>query len=147
MVVQSILPGEVSAAISDSYPFGNLVIIETPIRFLPVELSDSLQVDREKSLYTLYAHLENPPEVNLDQQVESCTPIGTVGKSGNAGIYHLHMETRSGNPDAQFPVMGYYLENLTDEQKTYYELWRISGEFQLMDPMTILDPKWSQASE
>ncbi len=147
MVVQSILPGEVSAAISDSYPFGNLVIIETPIRFLPDELSDSLQLDREKSLYTLYAHLENPPEVNIEQQVESCTPIGTVGKSGNAGIYHLHLETRSGVPGAQFPVMGYYLGDLTDEQKTYYELWRISGEFQLLDPMAILDQKWAPASQ
>ena len=146
VVVQSILSGRIAASISDSYPFGNMVIVETPFRHLPQELTNTLQVDREESLYTLYAHLENVPEVNLGEMVNSCEPLGAVGRSGNAGINHLHLETRSGSPGAEFPVMGYYLDDLTDEQKTNYERWRMSGEFKLLDPMIILDPKWSPDS-
>jgi murein DD-endopeptidase MepM/ murein hydrolase activator NlpD len=143
VIVQSITYGKVAASISDSYPFGNMVIIETPFRYLPVELIDTLLVKREDSLYTLYAHLENAPDVELGDQVSSCDQLGTVGRSGNAGIYHLHLETRSGKPGAQIPVMGYYLDDTTEEQKKYYEGWRTSGDFQLLDPMLILDPKWS----
>ncbi|MFN2174843.1 MAG: M23 family metallopeptidase [Anaerolineales bacterium] len=147
VIVQSILIGKIAASISNTYPFGNMVIVETPFRFLPVELTDTLQVNRDNSLYVLYAHLENTPEVNLNDQVNPCTPIGAVGKSGNAGIYHLHLETRSGKPGAQFPVMGYYFEDATEEQKSYYEKWRVSGEFLLLDPMVILDPKWTTIDE
>ena len=143
VIVQSIMPGRVAASIKDSYPFGNMVIIETPLQYLPTELIDVLQTERELSLYTLYAHLENAPDVALGNQVKSCEKIGAVGRSGNAGIYHLHLETRTGKPGEQFPVMGYYLDDTSEEQKKYYERWRMSADFSLLDPMLVLDPKWS----
>jgi murein DD-endopeptidase MepM/ murein hydrolase activator NlpD len=139
-VVQSVMPGVTAAAILDSFPFGNIAIIETPFIDLPDSLTVRLQIKPGESLYILYAHLEQPPMVPLGEYVPACHPLGSVGKSGNAGVTHLHLETRIGRSDARFPVMSYYLKGSTPEEEEYYILWRTSGEFRHLDPMELLLP-------
>jgi murein DD-endopeptidase MepM/ murein hydrolase activator NlpD len=138
VVVQSVLAGKVAAAISESFPFGNLVIIETPNEILPVEVKEKFGIKPDESLYLLYAHLQDPPPVRLGAQIQACQPIGAVGKSGNAGVAHLHLETRIGPAGVQFPEMGYYRAEATADQKRYYTLWRTSGIFRHFDPMALL---------
>ena len=140
VVVQSVVPGVTAAAISDSFPFGNFAIIETPFIDLPDSLTVVLQIKPGESLYTLYAHLEQTPMVALGEYIHACHPLGSVGKSGNAGVTHLHLETRIGKSGAQFPVMSNYLEDTTPEEEEYYVLWRTSGEFKHFDPMDLLLP-------
>jgi len=140
--VQTILPGIVASSIGGSFPFGNMVIVETPYEYLPAQMSKELQINPLESLYTLYAHMEETLMVTLGEQVLACSQIGTVGRSGNAGIFHLHLETRVGKQGAQFPVMGYYLDENTAEEKEFYLLWRTSGEFRHFDPMLVLDRRW-----
>jgi murein DD-endopeptidase MepM/ murein hydrolase activator NlpD len=139
-VVQSVIPGVTAAAISDSFPYGNTAIIETPFIDLPDSLTVRLQIKPGESLYTLYAHLEHTPMVALGEYIPACHPLGSVGKSGNAGVTHLHFETRIGRSGARFPEMSYYLEDTTPEEEKYYILWRTSGEFRHFDPLELLLP-------
>lgn len=138
VVVQSVLPGTVAASLKDSFPFGNLVIIETPGSQLPDWLRARFGFAEGESLYILYAHLDQAPLVELGQAVQERQPLGQVGKSGNAGIAHLHLETRIGPAGIVFPVMGYYLAGDTPEEQENYLLWRTSGAFRHFDPMQLL---------
>jgi len=140
VAVQSVMPGVTAATISDSFPYGNFAIIETPFIDLPDSLTVRLQIKPGESLYTLYAHLERTPLVALGEYIPACHPLGSVGKSGNAGVTHLHFETRIGKSGVRFPVMSYYLEDSTPEEEEYYILWRTSGEFRHFDPMELLLP-------
>jgi murein DD-endopeptidase MepM/ murein hydrolase activator NlpD len=137
--VQSVLPGRVAAALSNTFPFGNLVIIETPNQALPEFVKTSLGISPQQSLYLLYAHMDGAPLVTPGAAVTSCQPIGKVGKSGNAVEPHLHLETRTGPPGATFESMGYYQATNTEEEKANYLLWRTSGTFQHMNPMNLLN--------
>jgi murein DD-endopeptidase MepM/ murein hydrolase activator NlpD len=136
--VQSALPGVVAAAVRDSFPFGNLVIIETLYVDLPSPLRQALGMDAGESLYVLYAHMGKPPEVKPGDGVIACQPLGVVGKTGNAGVAHLHFETRLGPPGATFASMRYYDVHATQEEKDNYELWSMSGVFRHFDPMKLL---------
>jgi murein DD-endopeptidase MepM/ murein hydrolase activator NlpD len=134
------MPGVTAASISDSFPYGNFAIIETPFIDLPDSLTARLQIKPGESLYALYAHLERTPMVPLGEYVPACHPLGSVGKSGNAGVTHLHLETRIGKSGAKFPVMSNYLKETTPEEEQYYNLWRTSSEFRHFDPMELLLP-------
>jgi len=140
VVVQSVMPGVTAATISDSFPYGNIAIIETPFIDLPDSLTVRLQIKPGESLYILYAHLEQPPMVALGEYIPACHPLGSVGKSGNAGVTHLHFETRIGRSGVRFPVMSYYLADTTPEEEENYFLWRTSGEFMHFDPLELLLP-------
>jgi len=137
--VQSVLPGRVAASLTETFPFGNLVIIETSSEYLPEELRSALGITPQRSLYLMYAHMESSPEVMLGQNVSACQPIGKVGKSGNAVEPHLHLETRTGPPGAVFQSMGYYQADHTEQEKANYLLWRTSGTYQHFDPMWLLN--------
>ena len=65
--VQSVLPGRVAAALPDTYPFGNMVIIETRYEELSPELLQRMPVSPGESLYSLYAHLQAAPLVALER--------------------------------------------------------------------------------
>jgi murein DD-endopeptidase MepM/ murein hydrolase activator NlpD len=136
--VQSIFPGRVALSLVDKFPYGNFVIVETPYAVLPVELAKQLPLAPGESLYSLYAHMEEPPRVALGEPVEACQLLGKVGKSGNAGVAHLHLETRSGPPGQQFTSMEYYDIHATQEEKDNYLRWRISWDFKHFDPMLVL---------
>ena len=137
--VQSVLAGRVAASLSDTFPFGNLVIIETSNQALPQAVKSTLGLTPEQSLYLLYAHMDAPPLVAPGSQVAACQLIGQVGKSGNAVEPHLHLEVRSGPPGATFDSLGYYQAENTEQEKANYLLWRTSGVFQHMDPMLLLN--------
>lgn len=136
--VQSILTGRVAAAINDSFPFGNLVIVESAKENLPVDLLQKLNLEAGKSLYILYAHLQSPPLVQPGDAVQACQALDAVGKSGNAGVAHLHLETRIGPAGTLFSGMAYYTPQANPQDRENYVLWRKSGVFQHFDPMILL---------
>lgn len=136
--VQSILPGRAAAVLNDLYPYGNMVMVETPLIDIPETLVEDLEIPAGESLYILYAHMNQPPMVSLGEQVQVCQPLGEVGMSGNTDIPHLHVETRFGPSGHVFKSMRYYDTRATLEELADYELWRTSGEFQHFDPMVLL---------
>jgi murein DD-endopeptidase MepM/ murein hydrolase activator NlpD len=138
--VQSVLSGRVVAAISDSFPYGNMVIVETPASDLPRNLAVQLGIEEGESLYTLYAHLGAAPLVALGEAVTACQPLGEVGKSGNAGVPHLHLEMRIGSENRQLASMAFYSTQTTQEERDNYVLWRMSGAFRHFDPISVLAP-------
>jgi murein DD-endopeptidase MepM/ murein hydrolase activator NlpD len=140
MGVQSIFAGRVAASIAGSFPYGNVVIIEIPASDLPPELVEQLGIIGGESLYALYAHMGAAPIVSLGDSVTACQPLGEVGKSGNAGVPHLHLEMRIGPANQQFASMAFYSTQTTQEERDNYTLWRMSGEFRHFDPMIVLAP-------
>jgi murein DD-endopeptidase MepM/ murein hydrolase activator NlpD len=136
--VQSVLSGSVAMALVDTFPYGNVVIIETLRNALPPDLVQDLQIAQNESLYVLYAHMENSPEVKLDQNVNACQPLGEVGMSGNAGVPHLHIETRIGPTGTRFSGMRFYDTQATQLERDNYLLWRTSGIYRHFNPMDLL---------
>jgi murein DD-endopeptidase MepM/ murein hydrolase activator NlpD len=136
--VQSVLKGQVAAAIVDSFPYGNTLIIETSGAALPAALASQIHIASGESLYVLYAHMERPSALRLGDNIDACQPLGNVGKSGNAGGAHLHIETRLGPSGTRFAGMGYYKAWASEEQRSNYLLWRTSGTYRHFDPMTVL---------
>jgi murein DD-endopeptidase MepM/ murein hydrolase activator NlpD len=136
--VQAVLFGTVAAAVHDSFPYGNLVIIETPYWHLPKDLVEELGIEPTESLYHLYGHLQGDLRVELGQRVTCCQVIGTVGASGNTEAPHLHLETRIGPIGQLFPVMSAFSDGVTGEQRANYVLWRTSMVFQHFDPMRLM---------
>lgn len=136
--VQSVLAGRVAMALSETFPYGNVVIVESPRDLLPANQSRDLGVGIGESLYILYAHFENSPEVRSGQEIAACQPLGEVGLSGNAGVPHLHIETRIGPSGTEFHGMRFYDTHATQEEKDTYLLWRINGVYRHFNPMDLL---------
>ncbi|MBE0409948.1 MAG: M23 family metallopeptidase [Anaerolineales bacterium] len=137
-VIQSILSGVVRMVLHDRFPYGNTVVIETPSFSLPSNLVTELGIEAGESIYTLYAHLDNLPLVNLGDTVNACDQLGEVGLSGNTDIAHLHIETRLGSSGTIFESMMFYSTSATIEEMENYKLWRTSGVFRHFDPMILL---------
>ncbi len=137
--IQAVLGGVVAAAVADTFPFGNLVIVETPVEMLPLDQRAAFEIDEGKSLYLLYAHLgPNSPAVQLGERVESCATLGYAGKTGNTEATHLHLETRVGPSGARFSEFSAFRESDSNEAKANYRLWRTSGTFLHFDPLRLL---------
>lgn len=136
--VNSVMPGVVVASLSDTFPYGNFVIIETPGSWLSVQWLEALKMTENHSIYHLYAHLQSKPLVSLGQDVTKCQPIGKVGKSGNTEAAHLHLEMRIGLSGGVFPSMYGLLKDAPEEARKNYNLWRSSGFYQHFDPMFLL---------
>lgn len=135
--VQAVLPGRVASMLEDLYPYGNMVIIETPAEKLPLDLLEQIGLEPNKSLYILFAHMNASPLVKLGETVQACQPLGEVGMSGNTDIPHLHLETRIGPPGVVFKSMRFYDTRATQEEMDNYVLWRTSGVFRHFDPMVL----------
>ena len=136
--VQSILPGKVAAALTNTFPYGNFVIIETPYELLPAELVSKFDINQDQSIYALYAHLNGEPYVKFEEKVEECQIIGEVGKSGNTEAPHLHFETRIGPSNHIFTSMACFVPEANAVDRANYRLWRTSGYFNHFDPMDLL---------
>jgi murein DD-endopeptidase MepM/ murein hydrolase activator NlpD len=136
--VQAVLPGTVATVLDDLYPYGNMVIVETPQDSLPVDIVELLEFSKGESLYLLYAHMNQTPMVVLGETVEACQPLGEVGMSGNTDIPHLHLETRLGPAGTVFESMRFYSTSATIEEMESYVLWRTSGVYRHFDPMILL---------
>ena len=136
--IQSVFPGKVAASISNSFPFGNMVIIETPGTNIPEPIRMRFNIQDDESLYVLYAHMQSPTVLELGQDVQPCQVLGQVGKTGNAGVAHLHLEMRHGPAGVQFPVMSYYKAGDTPAEQANYLRWATSGAFKHFNPMDML---------
>jgi murein DD-endopeptidase MepM/ murein hydrolase activator NlpD len=137
--VQSVLAGRVAMALEDTFPYGNVVIVETAFADLPAGLVEALHIPGGQSLYLLYAHLEvESLQVKPGDPVTACQLVGAVGRTGNTQAYHLHLETRLGPPGTTFTGMSAFTDTATDDEKRNYRTWRISGKYQHFDPMQLL---------
>lgn len=157
--VQSVLPGRVVQVVDDRFPYGNMILIETPLNALSTDLIRSLSIptpipeenidawstcakdmspiawsEDSKSLYLLYSHLESRPDFQVGDAVGCGQIIGAVGITGNSVAEHLHLEMRIGPSNAQFGSIATYTEQATAEERYNYCIWSISGRFQAIDP-------------
>ncbi len=160
--VHLVLSGKVAGVVADRFPYGNAVLVETPLESLPAEWLAQLQLPtpgptltphsaltcpaalapvlnaEKRSLYLVYAHLGQPVQFQVGDALECGQQIGVIGSSGNALNPHLHLEARIGPGGARFSSMAHYDNTATLEEMSNYCLWRISGLFQLIDPVRIL---------
>lgn len=161
--VLGVFSGVVRSVVNNRPPYGNMIIIETPMENFseqfqselvnkenfdnlphhtnlncPEYLSQNDLVDiHSLSLYTLYAHLFEFPEFSLGQTIINGTPIGKVGNSGLSGNPHLHLEFRIGPSNFEFEEMAHYDNSSNQKEMENYCLWRVSGFFYQIDPMDI----------
>ena len=102
--IYSALPGKVAAVLPNQLPYGNAIIIETPLNNLPSDWMGTLQLPapiptvppapvmmctlpvqpanwdvNDRSLYVLYAHLYQPAIVKAGDNVKCGQQIGGVG--------------------------------------------------------------------
>jgi murein DD-endopeptidase MepM/ murein hydrolase activator NlpD len=161
--VHSALKGEVVTIIKDKYPYGNAIIIETPINQISNTLLEIISVPSvqptvvpdpkfvwttgelpfelsatDRSIYIYYAHLMYPSDLVPGDIVECGQQIGFVGNTGDSSNPHLHFETRVGPSGARFESMAYYTAQSTQTERYNYVVWRVSNLFQPFDPMKLL---------
>ena len=159
--VYAILPGRVALTLEDHYPYGNAIIIETPLSALPEGMQQTLLAGYETvpedleyqyncpdvptptltgdyALYHLYAHLGSPVAFAKGDEITCGQLLGNVGNSGWSSNPHLHLETRLGPSGLEIPTMAHYQSDATEEQLGNYCLWRSSGYYQVVDPYDIL---------
>lgn len=169
--VQSMLPGKVVQVGEDRFPFGNMILIETPLSRLSADFLKALPIptpipeesiemwstcdqdaapipwsDDSKSVYILYSHLESKPDFLIGETVACGQQIGAVGITGNSVAEHLHLEIRIGPSDAQFGTIAMYTNDVyteapTSEERYNYCIWTISGRFQAFDPASFWKDK------
>ena len=158
--ILSILPGTVAATITTTDPYGNMILIETPLKDIapnllskfklpthaattplntrlgcsPVKPLDSWN-ETDKSLYILYAHMNKPSSLAIGSPVQTGEQIGEVGNTGMSSGPHLHLEMRIGPGDVRFTRMGHYARTTTTEERQNYCTWRVSGIFDLFNPL------------
>lgn len=160
--IHAVLEGTVISVNRDIPPYGYTVIIETPLEQLSPAWQDAWQLpapipplpavsaltcpelptppewDRnQRALYLLYAHMDQPPAVQAGQSITCGQPIGVVGTSGASVNDHLHLEGRIGPAGASFASLGHYSTAATEEERHNYCVWRVSGWFQLIDPLLL----------
>ena len=136
--VTAVLSGKVAASQAKRPPYGNMVIIETTYEELPKEIILKLDIQPWESLYHLYAHFQEAPEIVLGERVTGGQTLGKVGKTGyNIVVAHLHFETRLGPSGVIFERMARYEINATEEELATYKRWRTSGTFRHFDPMEL----------
>jgi len=161
--VYAILGGQVAAVIMDRFPYGNAVMIETPLETLPVEWLAEYQLptpaptlpphpaltcpqvdiglelkNGDRSLYLLYAHMQSQVDYKLGERFDCGERLGTIGQSGNALNPHVHIEMRLGPSGARFEGLAHYETRASPAEMSAYCIWRVSGVFQLIDPMELL---------
>lgn len=162
--VNALMSGKVASVIVNRFPYGNGIILETPLRKIPAEWVNMLDLPAiqsvdlssstltcpsmspivvsenpgERSLYFLYAHLKNPPMIKLGDLVVCGQQLGNIGNTGNSINPHLHLEVRLGMENITLGGMAHYDASATVDEMNTYCLWRISGYFQRIDPMKII---------
>jgi len=161
--VRAVLDGTVTTILNDRYPYGNAILIETPLEMIDPAILARLQIpeiaptvvpdnrnicpaldqpptwdENKRSLYFIYAHLRTAPSFSVGDQVICDQKIGEVGNTGNSVNPHLHLELRIGPSDLVLSSMAKYDTRATEQEIYNYCLWRLSNQFQLIDPMQLL---------
>ncbi len=163
--VEAALSGQVVMILHDRFPYGNAVLIETPLDpalsypwpasvlptpgptlaprsalTCPTDVAPPAfePTQPQRSLYLLYAHLQDLADLQPGQAIHCGDPIGKVGSSGNALNPHLHLEMRVGPQNAPWDGMAHYDASASPAEMSAYCLWRVSGWFQLVDPLQVL---------
>lgn len=162
--IHSVLSGTVAAVVNDRLPYGNMIIIETPLRdvppawiaanslpqVIPTVTSDGRLSCPEtglfpawdtsnRSLYLAYGHMFAPTPLKLGEAVQGNAVIGAVGNTGHSSNPHLHLEVRIGPAGARFEDAIAHKETTATAQEMFnYCLWRISSTFQTVDPIPLL---------
>jgi murein DD-endopeptidase MepM/ murein hydrolase activator NlpD len=149
--------------VSGRFPYGNALLVETPLDLLPAAWVEELELPalpatpqsnntltcptpaalpewdpQKRSLYLLYAHMLEPPALQAGDLVSCGQVIGAIGNSGNALNPHLHLEARVGPAGARFPGMAHYDASARPEEMSAYCQWRVSGSFVTFDPLLLL---------
>jgi murein DD-endopeptidase MepM/ murein hydrolase activator NlpD len=164
--VFSTLQGKVIAVLNQKQVYGNAIIIETPLEQIPSAWLSQLQLPEiaptvvpnqrltcplikdgpnshldvtKRSLYLLYAHLEQPPTMQIGDMVNCGQQIGVVGNSGKSTNPHLHFEVRIGPSGAVFEGLAHYDASATEIERYNYCVWRVSNLFELTDPMKLIN--------
>lgn len=138
--VLAVVDGTISTIIHNRPPYGDMVMLETPYEHIPTKIIANHKIPVGDSLYTVYAHLQNIQQLIIGQEVNCGHQIAETGLTGMTDGPHLHFETRWGPARASFPVMAYYLSNVTADEVKNYTIWRMSGKYQLFDPFELLNP-------
>jgi murein DD-endopeptidase MepM/ murein hydrolase activator NlpD len=157
--VQAVLAGRTAAVIPDRFPYGNAILIETPLDEIPPAVRlPPIQPDvltgqplsltcpepfaeieslDDLSLYLLYAHLSQTPLYSAEDPIACGQELGVIGDSGNALNPHLHLEARIGPAGARFESLAHYHPSASILEMQNYCLWRISGLFVPFNPLII----------
>lgn len=161
--VDSIINGQVVMVMNDRFPYGNAVLIESTYDTLPPRWQEIIsnepvpanwgaapaltcpsgwdrdpETKSDPSIFVLYAHMENPPEVNQGQLLKCGEHIGSIGMSGNALSPHLHIEIRYGPLSGLIKSMAHYDVSASIDEMSNYCRWRVSGWYRLLDPISLL---------
>jgi len=136
--VQAVFSGKVSGIVDNRPPVGNALIIETSFSEIPDIIARMIGIKPDQSLYQLYGHNVQKSDLQIGDVVTSGDIIGHVGRSQTVEA-HLHYETRIGPPNVIFESFAYYTGDITPEEQTNYERFRMSGEFKSFNPMIIFN--------
>lgn len=161
--VQAVLSGSVAMVTEDRFPYGFALLVETSLEALPAAWLRQYPAptpaptrpppaaltcpaitpapawnETRRSLYLLYAHLQEKAAYQPGETIECGESIGKIGQSGNALHPHLHLEARIGPAGARFDSMAHYDNTARPEEMGSYCLWRVSDLFQLIDPLRLL---------
>ena len=161
--IQAIISGKAVLVQQDLNPYGNMIMTETRFSELqpsflssitqPTPLPPSyITIDErcpvsgpaitwnkeELSLYVLYAHMVEKPDLKPGDQVACGQFLGNAGKSGHAAEEHLHLEIRIGPSNASFKSIAAYKQPASPAERYNYCIWALSGVFQSIDPSILL---------
>jgi len=165
--IHAILGGTVAAVVNNRTPYGNMIIIETPLSEIPEAWQAVISIPTpaptvtsdgrltcpeggpsptfvstgSRSLYILYGHMLNPPEFEVGDTGAAGQEIGQGGNTGESSGPHLHLETRYGPSGARFTTIAHRDTSVTAEEMNNYCVWRISELFQAIDPFLLLDAR------
>ena len=164
VTIQSVMAGKVVANLDDKWPYGFVTIIETRLSEIPAEWLPGLEIpqsiptiepgissltlppitatpawdESSRSLYVLYAHMNEPPLVKPGDMVSCGQALGYVGNTGRSSAPHLHVELRVGPSNLSMTSMAHYDNGASAEEMYNYYVWRVSGLFQVFDTMNLL---------
>lgn len=171
--IYAMMSGRVAGVSKELPPYGNLIIIETPLENIPPQLLATLpdypvatpypynprmeacgdylldtSAFTPNALYILYGHLQFPATLQVGDEVKAGDLIGNVGNTGKeySGNPHLHLEMRLGVDGTEFASMGYYTTSATDAERMQYCIWRVSGRYILINPLDVMDA-WMQIQQ
>ena len=163
--VDALLSGRVAGVVEGMFPYGNAVLVETPIEQLPPWTAGSDRIptiaptfpphpsltcpqtgeypnwdSSKRSIYILYAHMQEPPAQKPGDRVLCGDELGRIGQTGNALNPHLHLEVRVGPSGASLSGMAHYETRAAPQNMEAYCIWRVSGIFQLLNPFDLITP-------